>query len=151
MRNKFIFSLLFLIAVILATSCSYTSIEFKSIDEVSFDSEKGKGQFVKAKITFYNPNSKNFTIENIDIDVYLKNAYLGKLVVEDAIVIKKRSEFESNVKVYIDKNNLLVAGAALLGSFGKKELELSFKGEMHIKHRFFNKQVPVNFTEKVKI
>lgn len=115
------------------------------------EKSKTSGQSITAAVTLYNPNNHSFEIKDLDIDVYMKQAYLGKLVITDTVEINKKSEFTTNCVVNIKKENIFVAGAALLGSFGKKEIEISFKGSMDIKYIFLHREINIDYTEKVKL
>lgn len=146
--------ILVLIVIILGlvvSSCGFKAIEFKNIKDLNIESNKKTGQNITATLTLYNPNNHSFTIKDLDIDVYLKQAYLGKLVINDTVVVNKKSEFTTECIVTVKKENLFVAGAALFGSLGKKGIEVSMKGTMNIHYIFLNREVNIDHSEKVRL
>ncbi len=149
--NKLFFWLSIVLFTLLLASCGNKTIELKSINNIDFDHSKEQGSTILTNITLYNPNNVKLTIQDVDIDVYIGDVFLGKLEASETIIVNKKGNFSSEFSINIKKKNILLAGASFLGFLGKGSVELSLKGSLHVKYMFFNKNIKIKHSEKVKL
>ncbi len=150
LNNVFIWVCIALFPILLS-SCGIKSVELKSINDIDYQHTKKNGNTVIANITLFNPNGVKFTIQDIDIDVYIGETYLGKMEAPDTLIVDKKSEFTTDFSIHLKKKNLLLAGASFLGYLGKGKMEINLKGNMHVKYLYFNKDIHIEHSELVKL
>lgn len=133
-----------MIVSLLLVSCRQPKdLVYKSVQ--NFGLQKGKALM---DISFYNPNKYKLKVKNVDLDVYLNGARLGKMNVSRPVAVPRMDTFTVPVSMEVDLKNLL-----------PNALQLAFSSDMSVKlqgnvkagrHGVF-KNVPVNYEGKQDI
>ncbi len=134
-------------------SCSLTKpLEFKKVNSFKLEENKTSGGIIiTTNLTLYNPNNYSFRINNADIDVLAEGVNLGKLQIPDRIEIDKQDSFTGNFNVQISLTQLLLAGKNVIGKLRSGEFEVQFKGNIDAKVLFFERNMEVDYKEKIKV
>jgi len=151
-RNRcFLKVILFSIITILLSGCGVKSLELKKINSVNYTTNDAGNKQVQANVTFYNPNKAKFLISDIDVDVLLGDKFLGKLKAPDSFVVEKESEFSTDFYIDIEPTALIKSGVVLLKALAIGEIELTLKGNIKVKYFIFDRNIPIQHVERVKL
>lgn len=147
-RKNLVF-ILSITAILFLSSCSIKPLEFSKINNVNI--EPGNGFEIAVDLTFYNPNRVKLALDDIDIDVYLGDLYLGKLEAPDVTTIERKGNFSTKFKVKVKKQNMLVLGGKLISLAAKNKVEINLKGSIKLEHWLVKRKIDINHTETVKL
>ena len=90
-------------------------LEYRKTSDLKFNSLRFPNSEITLRLELYNPNSFRVKVKNADIDVYINDSYIGKvLVVKGRCLIPRESPFELPVKLAVDLNQVLPNAAKLL-------------------------------------
>ncbi len=133
------------------TSCNKLEpLQVNKINKFTIDN-KNKATLVTTEIELYNPNNVRFIIKSTDVDVFVENTYLGKLILTDAIVAKPKQSFTGGFYIEINLPNMLIAGATVLGKIKKGEFTVHLKGQATGSFMFTEKNIIIDTKQKVNL
>lgn len=99
-------------------------------------------------IVYFNPNRFGLVLKNVDCDVYVNNAYLGKFQLDTILHISPKAEFEIPAHIVVDISSVLKNGLNMLFN---REILINLKGTTRVGKGGFYKTVPFNFETKQQI
>jgi LEA14-like dessication related protein len=115
-------------AVLLVSSCStYDEVELKDITNVEVLRMDGKQVALRVDALVNNPNGFKIHVEDPDVDLYLNDRFVGKGLLDSALVLERKSTQVYPVYLHADLQGgpvlFMLLGGALSG-----ELKLGAKG-----------------------
>lgn len=98
-----------------------------------------------------NPTIHNIRIVNMDVKVFLNEKYIGKMLVDTDVVIKRKSERIYKLPIKVRLNNLLGAAYIMMNLKDGQKINVRFEGELSAKSMFVKKTVDFNKTQQITI
>ena len=100
-------SLLVIAALLFCCSCKKPeAFEYRDMRNFSIDSLGFNSSAVSMDLVYFNPNNFGVRLKNIDCDIYVDHAYLGKYLLDTNMFIPRRSEFCLPSRMSIDMRNI---------------------------------------------
>lgn len=102
--------------------------------------------------TIHNPNTYNIKVKDPDIEVYVEGFKIGKLDMDETLVIKKQSEQQYTVPVLTSIDGEFASlFPLLLIVFNKDEVELRATGDFKASAKMLSKRVDVDIEQMVDL
>lgn len=138
-------------AVLLMASCSsYDEVELKDISNVEVLRMDGKQVALRVDALVNNPNGFKIHVEDPDVDLYLNDRFVGKGLLDSALVLDRKSTKIYPVYLHAD----LQGGAVLfmlLGGALSGELKLGAKGTVAGRSGMLKKRFPFELEETIDL
>lgn len=97
-----------------------------------------------------NPTIHSIVIKNIDVRVFLRNKYIGKLEVDENIRIKPKSNTTYELPVKVRLANLLGAAFIMMNLKKGSESDVRLEGEIQARSLFLSKTIEINENRKMR-
>ena len=140
-----------IMAVLLVSSCStYDEVELKDITNVEVLRMDGKQVALRVDALVNNPNGFKIHVEDPDVDLYLNDRFVGKGLLDSALVLERKSTQVYPVYLHAD----LQGGAMLfmlLGGALSGELKLGAKGTVAGRSGMLKKRFPFELEETIDL
>lgn len=147
LRNNLFF---LLAASLLLHSCSiYKEVEVKEVVDVKITEFSEQGIKADVYLSINNPNGYKISMTESHIVLVFEGKTLGEVVLEEPLVIPKKSMTTQVMKVntaYGDLSSLL---GNILSIMFQSEFELQGRGYVKGKALFVARKVPVEFKQKL--
>lgn len=113
---------------------------------------KGESVDLAFNLEIDNPNGFRIVLKQYDMDVMLNDKGLGKASSSEKLVIKRKSKASHPFKLSASYKDFMTATVSGLGALLNKE-PVTFKIKGAIKGRvwWFNKTIPIETTQKIKL
>lgn len=148
LNRRFIFALLPLL--ILICGCGFKPLEPKGIEDIKFlkvDALQGIVIFdLGMKIN--NPNGLAFTLYASELDIKVGSVPLGKVTVNEAVKLKRKTEDLYRVKVNAKLGDLLRNIPLLIKVIAQKQTDVEIKGWIRAGTLGLRKTIPVEINQK---
>lgn len=144
--------LVLVVSLFTFSSClTYQDVEIVSVNDVKVEKFTKDEARVAVTVTVDNPNSYKIKIVNSDLDLFLNGNAMGEAVIDNTIVLPKKSRKEHTIYISTD----LSKAAGLLPTLFTMALgsQAKFRVTGTIKAKAFGigKKFPVDFQENVKL
>lgn len=106
---------------------------------------------VTAKIPVENPSIYTIKIEEIDVKVFLNGRYMGKLVVDDVIKIKRKESLTYDLPVKIRLANLFGAAFVMMNMKQGQEVNIRLQGTITAKSMFITRKFDIDESKKLRL
>ncbi|MFP4663398.1 MAG: LEA type 2 family protein [Bacteroidales bacterium] len=149
--NKTKHTRIFLLGILLFFSCN---IQAPIIGEPSdYQVEKLNLEEIKIKIwlPIENPNNLNFTVSNVDLDIYVNGLKLGKVTKLEKVHIPKNSKGTHAIRLEVKMKDLGVSAITALSQLRSKQIILKIDGAVTVSKFVIVKKIKVEVEDKVKI
>ncbi|MFN6116986.1 MAG: LEA type 2 family protein [Flavobacteriales bacterium] len=138
-------------AVLLVSSCStYDEVELKDITNVEVLRMDGKQVALRVDALVNNPNGFKIHVEDPDVDLYLNDRFVGKGLLDSALVLERKSTQVYPVYLHADLQGgpvlFMLLGGALSG-----ELKLGAKGTVAGRSGMLKKRFPFELEETIDL
>jgi hypothetical protein len=81
-----------ILAPLLLSGClSYKEVELKAVNDVAVDRLDRDGLAARVNLTIHNPNGYRIKVIDPDVDLFLDEVNVGKVLLDSAMVLEKRS------------------------------------------------------------
>ena len=142
-------TLLFAFICLLLASCKKPQdFEFRQAKNVKIETLGFNKTALSVDIVYFNPNRFGLVLKNVDCDVYVNNAYLGKFQLDTTLHISPKAEFEIPAHIVVDISSVLKNGLNMLFN---REILINLKGTTRVGKSGFYKTVPFIFETKQQI
>ena len=133
------------------TSCfSYKQVELKDITNVAVEKMDAKGIAVRVSALIHNPNGYRIHVLDPDVDLYLNDTYIGKGILDSALVLERKATNVYSVPLHADlQGDLLML--LLFGAMNGGDLKLGAKGSIVGKAFLLRKRFPFELEEKIQL
>jgi LEA14-like dessication related protein len=133
------------IATIFLASCGTATIqkpEYRDISEIKLLEPGILQSKAGIDLVFYNPNNFGVQLSEARGDVYVDDAYLGRLELDEKVNVKKHSEFIVPAIVKVDMIGALKHQQDLLK---KKEVKVRIDGMARVKKAGMSRELPIHY------
>ena len=151
-KLRFAFPLVLIIMLVfLGSGCTLVKpLELKKVNDFKINEKKGGGARLHANLTLHNPNSFGYTINTLDIDVFINDVELGKLIVPEKLEIEAKQNITGDFYIDVGFPRVLILGTTVLPKLKKGDVEVHLKGHANTSIWFFTKDVGIDKVEKVR-
>lgn len=143
MKFKTYLYILFIFPVIVSCG-NFDDIEIGEPNKVNVVGFEENFLLVDVALPVKNPTIHTIVIQNINVRVFLNDKYIGKLVLDDNIRIKPKSNSVYELPVKVRLANLLGAAFIMMNLKKGSESDIRFEGEIQARSLFFRKTIEVN-------
>lgn len=137
---------------LLLTGCgSIKEPEFKTVNKVEIKELTLSQVSAAMNITLHNPNRHSITVENVDIDVIVKNSTVGKLTVVEPVRILALADADCNFNVCMSTVEAVRAGLLSMNDVFSKNASVRLLGTIKGKYGVFKKKLKVDTTVRQRV
>lgn len=94
---------------------------------------------------YFNPNNFELQLKQTDLDIYINNYYLGHTLQEYQVNMPRKMDFTIPVKMSVDMKNLIKNGLTV---FFNKEVTVKVTGKVKVGKANVFMSIPVNYEGK---
>ena len=146
------YSFIFLLPIILASCLQYEEVELKSFDGVMLKGISSQNIEIEASATILNPNDYNIKIKDPNIDVYLEGHKIGKLDLDETLVLEKNSKKTYTIPIRTSLDTELGSILPLMFTvFTKDKVLMQAKGDFKASAKMLSKRVDVDIEQEVDL
>ena len=150
--SKSTFYILAIVFISLIAACgNLDDIEIGDPKDVKIQGFEDNYLKLSTKIPVKNPSSYKITIKEIDVRVYLNGSYIGKLIIDENIEIKRKESREYDLPVKIRLNNVLGAAFIMMNMKQGQNVEIRFEGHVKAKTMLITREFPIDETKRIVI
>ncbi|MEI8278649.1 MAG: LEA type 2 family protein [Bacteroidota bacterium] len=137
-----------LLAICLVSSCAHPKdLVYQDIEHFSVSKLALSKSTLSLNIKMFNPNTYGMKLKNADVDVFINDRYLGKMMMDTLFTIPRLESFLLPVSLQVDMKNILPNALQLLLD---NEVTVKLQGHVKVgKHLYVT--VPVNYEGKQKL
>lgn len=109
--------------------------------------------FLKVNVTVpvNNPTIHKIKIEKMDVKVFINDRYIGKLVIDDNLVLRGKENTLKQIPVKVRLSNILVLAFIRMSLKKGQQTEARFEGEIEARALLIKKTIKINETRKFAI
>lgn len=147
MGKHFFKFILFLLLPFLLNSCiSYEEVKLKEIKSVSLQNNDITSGKIVLVVNVVNPNNYDIHVKDYDLNAFVNNNDMGKVLVEETIVLPKNSDKDYTLTVKPDLSKVLgvLPSLYLAGS-----ADAAIRGKVKVKAMMVSKTFDVNLQKKI--
>jgi LEA14-like dessication related protein len=136
----------FLLACFFSSCVTYQEVKLKEIKSIAFQNDDITSGKIVVTVSVVNPNNYDIQVKEYDLNAFVNNNDMGKLVVEENIMFPKNSdqEYTFTVKPDLSKVLSLLPSLYLTGS-----ADAAIRGKVKVKALFISKFFDVNLQKKI--
>lgn len=140
----------FLFIVVLFSSCgNFEKIEIGEPGNFNIKGFEDNYLLVNVDVPVSNPTMYRIKIKEIDVRVFLNGRYIGKLFIDEEVVIKGKENRNYELPVKVRLNNLLGTAFIMMSLKKGQSVEVKFEGAVTAKSLLLKKTVEID--DKVNI
>lgn len=140
-----------LLATLLFNGCTWIKpIEFEKINSLKVEQKKGYTR-IKGNVSLFNPNAFSYEINEVNIDVFIEEQQVGKLIIPNKVIVESKSKFSGDCYIDVGFTKAIVLGATILPKIKEGQFLLQLKGDAKVSFRNVSKTIKLNRTEKIKL
>lgn len=142
-----------LLLVIVMSSCNiYKDLEVSEVRDLRLTEMSREGVKAEIDVDIYNPNFYNVKLVKSDVDLFLNDKPVGKVLLSEKLVIEKKKEQLYTIVVYSDLEDL---GSSfmemLISAMLFKKIHVKADGELRGKALFIGRNVGINVDQDVDL
>lgn len=139
-------------SILLFNNCSnIENIEIGEPKEVKINGFEDNYLSISAQIPVENPSNYSIKIKEIDVKVFLNGRYMGKLVVDDVIKIKRKETLVYDLPVKIRLANILGAAFVMMNMKQGQNIEVRMEGTVKAQSMFITREFPIDETKNIRL
>jgi len=147
MRN----SVLLLLPLTFLASCSgYEEVELVDISDVEVRHFDGRSVALRVDAMVRNPNGFKIHVEDPDMDLYINDRFIGKGLLDSALVLDKRSSKVYPVYLHADLQGGPLLLMLITGAMGG-DMKLTAKGSVVGRSGVLRKRFPFEMEEMIDL
>ena len=151
-KNKVSAVFCFFILAITVSSCGrFDEIEIGEPQEIQVRGFEENSLVVFAAIPVDNPTIHRIFLKEIDLRVSMNNRYIGKLLVDEKILIKPMHKEVYRLPVKIRLANILNMAFVMMNMKKGQEVNFKFEGTVKVKTMLITKTIPIDETRNIKM
>jgi LEA14-like dessication related protein len=105
---------------------------------------------LRANAVLYNPNSIRMTVKRINIEITVDGKKAGLIDQELKTKVPARAEFSIPLEVKLNLKELGFMDT-VFAFIGGKKMQINYKGSIRLQYKGVPINVPVNYTEEVRV
>lgn len=140
------------IVVFILSGCSiYKSVDIGDVNNVNFKGMNDNKVILNLKVPISNPNGYKIKIKSMDLDLKINGSYIGKMTIENDIVIPPKSDEVQEFPVIIIVRNPLASMATMYKMRKSKSFDMEMEGDIKVKALIRSKTIKVSEKQRVKL
>lgn len=145
-------ALLLLLVVLLVSSCgNVEEIEIGDPQGVKINGFEDNHLSISAEIPIKNPSMYSFKIKEMDVKVFLNGTYMGKLIVDDVIKVKRKADMVYDLPVKIRLANLFGAAFVMMNMKEGQDVLVKFEGTVKAQSMLVTREFSIEETKKIRL
>lgn len=137
--------------VLLLSACTrYEQVELKDITNIQVQRMDAQGIAVRVDALVDNPNNYRIQVLDPDVDLYVNDKFIGKGVLDSALVLEKKSTRVYSIPLHADLQGGSLLMLLLSGALNGNEVKLAAKGTVVGKVGVLRKRFPFEFEETIR-
>jgi LEA14-like dessication related protein len=132
---------------LLSLGCNIKSLEYKNYNSLRVQKVGFSSSTLTMNVVYHNPNNFGLKLNQIDLDVYVNDNYLGHTTQSFQINIPKRGDFSVPIKLELDMKNLLKNA---INGLMNQEVTLKTSGSIRVGTGKIYKTFPFVYSTKEK-
>jgi len=143
---------LLLFPVVLSSCWSYEEVELKSVDDARLMGLSPTTLSLEISATIDNPNDYNIKIKDPDIDIYIDGNKVGKLKMDEALVLKKGTSDQYTIPIHTKLDGSLGSlFPILLKLMASDKVRFGAKGSFKGSAKMFSQRIDVDIDQDVDL
>ncbi len=134
-----------ILLIFLFASCgNFENIEFGDPQDFKVKGFEDNFLMVNVNVPVKNPTIYRINLKEIDVRVFLNGKYIGKLLIDDNVIIKGKESRTCELPVKVRLNNLLGAAFIMMNLKKGQQVEVKFEGTITAKTFLLKKTVEID-------
>jgi LEA14-like dessication related protein len=146
--NKLTVLVAIMLTLLLGSCGNLEKIEIGDPEEVKIQGFEDNHLMVFARIPVNNPSIYSIKIKEIDVRVHLNGQYIGKLIVDETIKVKRKDSGIYELPVKIRLANVLGAAFIMMNTRQGEKVEFRFEGRVKAQTMLVTKEFPIDETKR---
>ena len=138
-----------LVALALSSCSSYEQVELKDVTNIAVERMDAQGIAVRVNALVDNPNNYRIHVLDPDVDLYVNDKFIGKGVLDTALVLEKRSTQVYAIPLHAELEGGSLLMLLLSGALNGESVKLAAKGTVVGKVGMLRKRFPFEFEETI--
>jgi len=152
MRKQKIILWIGMLVLFAGVGCAPEPAEFKKITNARIIGNSGDMARVKADALFYNPNKGSGHVKQVDIVVHYKEQEMAQISEVSSVKVEGMKDFVIPLDVNLDLKKIQKNWLSnLVNILQNQSVELRFTGSIKVKFHGIGYNIPVDYTEKIKL
>jgi len=139
------------LAFLLSGCFSYKQVQLHDITDVKVEKMDAKGIAIRVDALIENPNGYRIHVLDPDVDLYLNGKFVGKGLLDTALVLEKRKSQIYSIPLHADLHGGSLLMMLLTGALNGNEVKLSAKGTVVGKAGLIRKRFPFEVEEMIEL
>lgn len=141
--------LLLPLPLLLLTGClSYKEVVLRDVTDVRVKSYDAKGIALRVDALIHNPNGYKIHVSDPDVDLYLNDKFIGKGLLDSAVVLDRRSTQLYSIPLHADLQGGSLLMLLLAGELST-EMKIGAKGTVRAGNGALSKRFPFELEETI--
>lgn len=133
------------------TSCfRYEEVILRDVTDVRVETFDAKGIALRVDALIHNPNGYKIHVSDPDVDLYLNDKFIGKGLLDSALVLDRRSTQLYSIPLHADLQGGSLLMLLLTGEFST-EMRIGAKGTVRAGNGALSKRFPFELEETIDL
>jgi hypothetical protein len=147
-RSPWVYSVF---ALVLLYSCAPKErIQFRSIKNITLDTDLSGEALLKGDAIFYNPNHLRMKLKEIKVEVWVNGKKSAQVDQKPDLVIPGVSEFSASVEARLSLKEIGLLDT-VLNLFGGKKYEIEYRGYLRVRVHGITVKVPIQYKDEIRL
>lgn len=129
---------------------NYEQVKLKDIPDIRVQRLDAQGIAVRVEAAVDNPNNYRIQVLDPDVDLYVNDKFIGKGVLDSALVLEKKSTRVYSIPLHADLEGGSLLMLLLSGALNGGNVKLAAKGTVVGKVGLLRKRFPFEFEETIR-
>lgn len=139
------------LASVLASCSAYKEVELTDITNVEVLNLDASSVALRVDARINNPNGFSIAVEEPDVDLFLNDRFIGKGVLDSALVLERKAASVYPVYLHADLEGGPLLVLLLTGAFNGDPVKLSAKGTVAGRSGVLKKRFPFEVEEMIDL
>jgi LEA14-like dessication related protein len=141
-----------LITSLFFTSCgNFEGITLGELKEVKVSGFEDNFLKLNVTVPIDNPTVHRINIKEIDVRVFINQQYIGKLMVDEHILIRPKSEEIYSLPVKIRLANILNTAFIMMNLSKGQQVQFGFEGNIAVRTMLITRNIEIKETRSIKM
>jgi len=145
------FLILFIFPLLISCGSNFEDIKIGDPESVQVIGFEGNYLKMNVRLPVENPTSHKIRIQEIDLKVFLNGRYIGKLLVDEAIVIKPKRQHTYDLPVKVRLSNILNTAFIMMTLKEGQHVPVKFEGKIVARSMLMSRTIEISEERKIKI
>lgn len=141
---------IYIILILILSGCAnFEDVEVGDIKNLEFIGIKDNNIELKVDIPIINPNKFGFKIKEINVRTTINNYYLGRLLIDDVIVIPARSNKIHSLKCRLRISNIIQGLSVFFALIKQDKISIDIEGYVKFRSFLINRKIDIRETSVI--